>query len=72
MLRLKFNENRTMNEKFAFWGVVLGDLGVAKVGTTWEHLEDSVSVKKTFVRYLFEVKLHFTLSPVDYTDLSRN
>ena len=38
MLRFKFQQNHTINEKFDFWGVkvvvFLGGSGVVKVGTT--------------------------------------
>ena len=41
MLCLKFNQNRTINEGSEYWevkGVVLGGLGVAKIGTTRKHV----------------------------------
>ena len=67
MLCFKFHKNRTINEEFDFWGVkrvVLVGLGVAKVGTTKEHVPKPhrrLFLPKTFVRYLFEVTVQFVL-----------
>ena len=53
MLSFHFHQNQTINEEFDFWGgkgVVLGGLGVANIGTTWEHVSAKINRCTLFVR----------------------
>ena len=60
MKNLTFGDLRVL-----FWGV----WGLQKFAQLENMFPDTIEghfcQKKTFVRYLFEVALHFTLSPVD-------
>ena len=70
MLCFKFHKNRKIDEEFNFWGVkwvimgVKGNRGVQKFAQLENMfpniIEGCFCQKKTFVRYLFEVALHFT------------
>ena len=67
MLCFKFNQNLIINEEFDFWGVVLGGLGIVKVGTTWDHVarhHRRLFQPKDHGTLFFKATLHFTLSPV--------